>query len=201
MRSLRPTLTAFNDGVGRARYLFDVVDARAVALGLTARDRETFQTVCLIRLSLAWESFLEESVLKHMCGCDSAGGNRLAASGAYTNQRDAHTMLLRGARYLTWSYDASLRNIDRGLGPGHLWDGHIRGVRQDLLDLYSVRNRIAHRSEYSALEFSNVVRSRMGYVPAGMTPGRFLRSVDGTGASYFEQCANLVEAAAITLAT
>ena len=44
----------------------------------------------------------------------------------------------------------------------------------DLEAIITVRNRFAHRSEFSQIQFNRLVRNEIGFNPPGMTPGRFL---------------------------
>jgi hypothetical protein len=54
----------------------------------------------------------------------------------------------------------------------------LANVSSDLADMVKIRNRIAHRSERATAEFLELVRRKLGHVPQGMSPGRFLRGTD-----------------------
>lgn len=202
MRSLAPTLTEMQASLTKTLSLFDTIDANSGALRLHHTEVETYQSICLIRVTLAWESFLEDALLKHMCGCRSAGGNVLSGIAGMRSAQQAYQTLLGQRQYLTWNYQATVSRFSAQLGTTHPWVLAVQAVRQDVLDIYAVRNRIAHRSESTALEFAGVITRRLGAnPPRGMTPGRLLRRQSPTGQSYMRTWADIVEAAAIAIAT
>lgn len=202
MRSLTPTLAEMRTSLFRTLVLFDTIDAQSTVLQLHHTEVETYQSICLVRVTLAWESFLEEALLKHLCGCRSVGGNALAGVPGMRSTQQAYQHLLGTKQYLTWNYHATVARYSAQLGANHPWVLAVQAVRQDILDIYAVRNRIAHRSESTSIEFAGVVSRRMGAnPPRGMTPGRLLRRQSPTGSSYMRTWTAVIEAAATAIAT
>ena len=199
MRALEPTLREFQSDLAKTRSLFDGIAGAAAAAGLRHGDLETYQSICVVRMTLGWESFLEEAVLKHMCGCRAVGGTWKPKTSTFTTTTAAFAHLLGTRDFLSWSYFPSVQNVERALGPVHQWASDLRGSRQDLLDIYAVRNRIAHRSESTAVAFRDVVVRRLGSFPRGMTPGRFLRRPTATHSSFMHQWLDTIEALAMVM--
>jgi hypothetical protein len=112
-----------------------------------------------------------------MCGAESSSGfvpkllqnpQRSISSGFAT--------LLGTGRYLTWS---PIRTRDRALiyfDSGEPFSSAISAGGSVLDEVFVVRNRFAHRSDFAAQEFRKVLTLRIGYIPRGMTAGRFLLS-------------------------
>ena len=129
----------------------------------------------LLKLTLAWETFLEETFLRYLCGAKSSAGvapNLVVArastlGSAYQNE-------LAGKLFLTWNPTGAMKRANRCFTAGAPYDPVISGAAGDLNDMIAIRNRIAHRSPYSVQEFQSVVRRHLTFVPKGMTPGRFL---------------------------
>jgi hypothetical protein len=74
----------------------------------------------------------------------------------------------------------------------------IASVAQTLDDMTAVRNRIAHRSDFAVRQFHGVVRRSYGYIPRGMSAGRFLLSRNPTALSqpeHFDYYAGILLAA------
>ena len=77
-------------------------------------------------------------------------------------------------KFLGWQSDPTIKRANKYFDAGAPYVTAVNGAKSDLDDMAEIRNRIAHRSEYSVKAFQDVVRAPLGYVPAGMTPGRFL---------------------------
>ncbi len=131
--------------------------------------------MALLKLTLAWESFVEDTFLRYLCGSKSAAGvapTLLLSKEPTLNA--AFKTLTKGNRYLAWHADTTINRANKWFDAGAPYLNAVSGVKSDLDDMADIRNRIAHRSAYSVTAFQDVVRARLGYVPTGMTPGRFL---------------------------
>ena len=166
------------------------------------RDLEEIASLALLKLSLAWESFVEDSFLRYLCGAKSSAGVApvlLAAKEATLSA--AFRSLSAGNKFLSWQPDTTINRANKCFDKGAPYATAIKGAKSDLEDITSVRNRIAHRSDYSVKAFQDVVRAHLGYVPTGMTPGRFLlRTLPSAGKPAIEHYRTLLSATATLIA-
>jgi hypothetical protein len=170
------------------------------------RRVEELAGLAMLRALLGWETLVQDSFVRYLCGARTASGYQPVLVGA--RQRSiatATTMLLHGNNYITWSVNNTLQRANvhfaRGGEPYATAIGSVRGV---LNEMVAVRNRIAHASDHAAAEFAAVVRGRIGFMPTGMTPGRFLLTPLGyplnqTGGPYIDLYVNSLLAGAATL--
>jgi hypothetical protein len=139
------------------------------------RRVEELAGLALLRINLAWESLLEDTFVRYMCGAVSPSGYKPILLGARRRSIGSATALvLGGSRYVSWSRAATVQRASVHFDSGDPYATALAGARATLEDMATVRNRIAHASDYAAAEFAAVVRRRVGYVPRGMTTGRFL---------------------------
>ncbi|MEA3065943.1 MAG: hypothetical protein QOJ27_2395, partial [Sphingomonadales bacterium] len=139
------------------------------------RDLEEVAGLGLLKLTLAWESFLEDSFLRYLCGAPScAGVGPTLLVPKEPTLRTAYSSLLGGQKYLGWQSATTLARANKCFAAGAPYASAIGGATTDLKQISAVRNRIAHRSPFSVTEFQAVVVAELGSVPRGMTPGRFL---------------------------
>jgi hypothetical protein len=134
---------------------------------------EDLASLAMLRAQLGWETLVEDSFVRSMCGARSASGFSPALLQP-PHRSIASTAVLRGRQYVSWSVQSTLNRAQQAFGLGEPFASSLGAARMVLDDMSAVRNRIAHPSAYAASEFAQVVRARIGYVPRGMTPGRFL---------------------------
>lgn len=142
---------------------------------LPTRWTEHLNELRLVRATLAWEEFVEQSFVCYLRGCPSVTGRVFALKVATeSNSRTAlSTAIGPSNHHGNWISERWTLGRASSLfsAPSHpyvvLADPIISEIRR-------VRNRIVHRSEYSRRDFHSVVTSRYGSLRPGMTPGRLL---------------------------
>jgi hypothetical protein len=141
------------------------------------RDQEEIAGLTLLKLTLAWESFLEDTFLRYLCGAKSAAGvSPTLLLGKQPKLNAAFRALSGSNKFLGWQPDTTLKRANKFFDAGEPYETAVKGAKSVLEDMGSIRNRIAHRSDHSVIEFQAVVQVHFGFVPRGMTPGRFLLS-------------------------
>lgn len=139
------------------------------------RDVEEIAALALLKLTLAWESFVEDSFLRYMCGAKSnAGIAPILLIPRQPSLQAAFNTLAGGSSYLGWHPDSIIRRANSKFDAGAPYATAVAGAKSVLIEMAEVRNRLAHRSDHSVAAFQTVVRNHLGFVPRGMTPGRFL---------------------------
>lgn len=202
--SISKVLAEFDHATDRTRtFLADAMDFRRPNGGaIHVRDTEEIVGLALLKLTLAWESFVEDSFLRYLCGAkSSAGGSPTLLLAKEPTLRAAFKKLGGGNRYITWQADTTIKRANKCFDAGSPYASAVNGAKSDLDDITKIRNRIAHRSEHSVREFQDVVRAHLTYVPAGMTPGRFLLgTLPSVGKPAIEHYAALLSATAHLIA-
>lgn len=188
-------LSAFLD----AARDFRQADGKAIHV----RDVEEVAGLALLKLSLAWESFVEDSFLRYLCGARSAAGVAPTLLGIKEpSLAAAFKAVSLGNRFISWPAESTVKRANKYFEGGGPYATTIAGTKSDLEDISSIRNRIAHRSDYSVTAFRDVVRLHLGFVPAGMTPGRFLlHNLPPAGVPAIEQYGTILRASASLIAT
>jgi hypothetical protein len=143
---------------------------------LHIRRREELAALGLLKIQVAWEIFLEEAFTRYMCGASSPSGYRPdLLLGRQRNLEAAQATLLGpNQSYLNWSVRNTVSRAGRCFEAGEPFATSLAAVTNLLDEVSSIRNRFAHSSQHAARLFTRIVRARLGYVPRGMTVGRFL---------------------------
>lgn len=178
--SIQFVVDEFQTELRRCTNLFLVAQTAQAPSGrkLHIRDIEEFSSLALLKITLAWENFLEDCFLRYLCGVPSLSGTTHQLLVTKCNSIGAAESVLSGGRsYLDWRQRDVISRANRLFAGGGPFLQPIQGSSRLLSDLATLRNRIAHRSNFSRLNFVSVVRSELGYVPPGITPGRLLLTV------------------------
>jgi hypothetical protein len=182
-------------------YLRTDASGRTVRLG--ARRTESLTGLALLRLQLSWETLVEDSYYRYLCGAQAPSGvpPRLLQQRS-PNLESARRLVIGSASYVSWAHTPTTDRARVHFQSGEPYVSALAAASSVLSEMAIVRNRLAHSGDYAADRFSQVVRSRLGYVPRGMTPGRFLLAqVPGTtaGSRYIDVYVATVRAAGHSL--
>lgn len=159
---------------------------------------ERLNELRLVRATLAWEDFLEETFLCYLRGSRGVSGTTYALVGQpAATFATAQALVLNGAPYGNWLNEKWVDDRARQLffGPHPF----LVLASPPFQDLRVVRNRIVHRSEVAKAAFRAVVTANYGVVKRGMTPGRFL-SESVQGSSRIERYIHALDQAAQLIA-
>jgi hypothetical protein len=173
---------------------------------LHIRRREEFAGLGLLKIQIAWEIFLEEAFTRYMCGAESPSGFRPALNGTRKKNIEAARadLLGTGRSYLNWSSANTTRRAMGHFQNGEPFVTSLSAVNNLLEEMAGIRNRFAHSSQHAARVFAAIVRVRLGFVPRGMTVGRFLLTpisgLQGSGPRYIDLYGNSLLGAARAIA-
>jgi hypothetical protein len=169
------------------------------------RRVELFAGLALLRIHLAWETFLESVFIRYMCGATSATGFApvLLLAPKPTIRAAMRDLLGPNLLYLNWTPSNTTRWANSHFDHGEPFTTTIGAVTQTLGDISAVRNSFAHRSGFAASEFRLVVLRAFGYMPRGISPGRFLLMVNPSpssgGQKFLEFYANILLGAGLSI--
>lgn len=156
-----------------------------------------------LRVHLAWEEFLEETFVRYLCGIPPTGGaGPVLRQPQCANLTAARTLMLGGKDFVGWQRKPARKRARRYFDAGYNYTPALIAAADSIDTLVAVRNAVAHRSPSATRIFYERVRGRLGYLPAGVTPGRFLLRDDPKypGRKVIESLARDLRAAANTIA-
>ena len=168
------------------------------------RRVELFAGLALLRIHMAWETFLESVFVRYMCGAKSATGfTPTLQSPPKPTIQAAMAELLGQNQYLNWTPLNTVPWAKSYFDQGEPFDTAINAVTQTLNDITVVRNRLAHHSEFAASNFRSVVLNAFGYMPRGMNAGRFLLTINpsfsAASQTFLEYYANTLLGASLSI--
>ncbi len=164
----------FNHHVRQSSLLLESARAR----GIPFFQLEQIAELSFLRLHLAWERFLEESFARYMCGARSITGFRPRCYATPRNLEHARRFLMMGLqripRYADWAKrELVIWRANTVFKDGRPFASPLRAGARDLDDMATIRNCIAHSSEYARQQFQKLVHRRVG-VAYTFGAGRFL---------------------------
>jgi hypothetical protein len=150
--------------------------ANSVALReLTIARLEALYEAAFLRVFLVWETFLEQSFYRYLCGHISALGACTLINPAHATIAAAEAAVLGGSDFVSW---ANATKVVKRAQHHMTGSFHELVLLSDLTRLgyfTAVRNRIAHPSQFARNEFDAATRALALHRYPGSSAGRFLR--------------------------
>jgi len=147
---------------------------------MTVSRLEYLYEIAFLRMFLAWETFLEESFVRYMCGCCGLVGQpQTAVSGAYSPSISHARAVLHGNQhYLLWHSPAKVAARSKMTFVNGLHEV-VLASNQSRIDCFaSVRHRIAHAQLDARNKFDSATMNLAGRRYPASRVGRFLRDSD-----------------------
>ena len=144
--------------------------------------------LAFLGMYLAWESFIEASFIRFMCGAVTRTRYSPKLYVAPTSLEHALSFfVVRPRDYVEWSSGQQvIERAEMVFKDGEPYKSAIRPSLTDLDHMQKIRNVIAHRSESAREKFEKSVRDMLGARPHGLTPGLFLSLPHASGRPYVE---------------
>lgn len=186
-------------------HSFRIIGPHGTYRYIGVRRVELFAGLALFKIHMAWETFLESVFVRYMCGAASATGFApiLLGTPKPTIRAAMMNLLSPNQNFLNWTPSNTIRWANMYFDHGEPFTTTIHAVTQTLGEITVVRNSFAHRSEYAASEFRAVVLRVFGYIPRGISPGRFLLMVNpspsGGGQKFLEFYASILLGASLSI--
>jgi hypothetical protein len=146
---------------------------------LPERDRQQITVAALLNLFIAWESFLEKSLLSFMTGNATISG-ALPVRYVVPPSRDAASTLLTGInRYFDFGNHENVRKIVSMyfLG-GSPYLPHLNLIFSDLNDIRTMRNASAHISSSTQTGLESLAQRVLGTPQPGIRLYTLLTAID-----------------------
>lgn len=113
----------------------------------------------ILKLFGKWEKFLEDIFIEYMLGgCREHAYKMIRNVNLYPDWSDVEKVL------------TNARNFFENGGSFEI----LKTVKAELTSFKKVRNSIAHISIRAKKDFENLVQGKVGYLPDGITPAKFL---------------------------
>lgn len=160
----------------------DGLNAINRAIQLTASEPEKFTEelrdmvvgYVILNIFSLWEKFIEDIFIAYMLGKASSMGNPCERYVFPVDEVHAYQMIKGINQYPEWS------NVDtiQVYANNFLKDGKpfskLLEMQDALKSLKKIRNALAHSSKDAKRKFENLVQGKLGRLPDGITPVRFL---------------------------
>lgn len=177
-----PLAESFAASCERAQDFATAVEVARTRLGspvgrqvLDIYKLELAYELAYLRVFTAWESFLEESFLRYMCGYSADHGQeQLTAGRVYSsNLSSARETLYQGRRYMLWHNPGGVINRATTYF-SHSKHELVLASMQGRIEHYaSIRHRVAHAG--GQIKFDLATMALAGRRYRASRPGRFLR--------------------------
>jgi hypothetical protein len=141
---------------------------------------EALYEMTYLRIFLEWETFLEESFIRYLCGYHSSQGPPPLLQPPARTLADARHLVLGGRDYVSWASVSATETRCKKFFKYGLHERVLLSNRARLEWFSYVRHRIAHSSDYARMMFDRATMSLVGHRYRGSSPGRFLRDWDNT---------------------
>lgn len=144
---------------------------------------EYLYEIAFLRVFLAWETFLEESFLRYMCGfsCRSGQPQRIAAgtAGKYsTSLAQARAALHGHQHYLLWHSPGKVIARSKSFFASGAHEVVISSNQARIEHFACIRHRVAHAQQDARQKFDAATMNLVGRRYSGSRVGRFLREAD-----------------------
>jgi hypothetical protein len=161
----------FARGVESARMQLSVVEARQ---HLPVTRIELAYELAYLRMFTAWEDFLEQSLLRYMCGYVALHGQEQPVGGHYCATLSAAKATLYGHQhYLLWHNPNTVTNRAARVLHQSRHETVLASIQGRMEHFAAIRHRIAHA--HASSEFDAATMALAGKRYRGSRPGRFLR--------------------------
>jgi hypothetical protein len=160
---------------------------------------ELLYELAYLKLFIEWEWFLEQSLLRYMCGCVSHCYSPIAAAalGAFCSSiASATKTVLVGRSYALWHNPKLVSDRARQWLSNCPHETVIISQKSTLENFAAVRHRIAHGQSDAKAKFDSATMALAGRRYRGSSAGRFLRDWDTSTSPQVRQLETLGNALA-----
>lgn len=144
------------------------------------QDVRSFMTeAAVLKMYIAWESYLERSFLNYLMGSPSVTGNVVTRYLTAPTMEHASQVLVGTQRFVDWSNPEIVRRLAKLYFPaGVPYEASISGIQTELLDLKAIRNASAHLSTSTSDQVDKVALRRLGTPVIGISVYTLITAID-----------------------
>lgn len=161
----------FARGLEAARTKLTVAEAQS---DLPVHRVELAYELTYLRAFTAWETFLEETFLRYLCGYEARHGRETPVSGSYcTTLENARQTLYGNQQFLLWHSPTKVTARAARYFRQSRIENVIASMQGRIEQYAAIRHRIAHAHADNSFDAATMALSGRRY--RGSRPGRFLR--------------------------
>jgi hypothetical protein len=144
---------------------------------ITLADLEYTYELAFLRIFLAWETLLEEALIRLICGYSRPSGQEPLIPGTTYHRTiaDAEAAILGRRNYELWHSPAQVIQHARQFLSSSRYELVIASASSRIAHMAGIRHRIAHSQSHAERQFDVATMSLAGKRYRASRPGRFLR--------------------------
>lgn len=152
-------------------------DANGVPV-LPAIDQQQITTAAFLNMFIAWEGFLESSLMDLMLGATTTNGKAPTKYVAPPDIKAAQGILKGILSYFDFAkHDNVIRMVKLYFKDGYPYEPHLSSINSDLSDLRAMRNACAHISSTTQTSLEALALRIFGKPQTGITVYRMLTAI------------------------
>lgn len=143
---------------------------------ITVRKLEQLYEMAFVKIFLGWETFLEASFLRYLCGYQSCNGQETSINGTFfPDLGTAEAALLGRNDFVLWYKPITICRRVNGFLVNSLHHQVISSAQADLESYAAIRHRIVHAQKHAMREFDQATNRLAARRYSGSCAGMFLR--------------------------
>ena len=174
-------LTTFRADVAQCDHLIATAhgaDAGGQAF-FSVEDRRQITVAAFLNLFVAWETFLESSLVELMIGSATLSGTVPVRYVSPLNSDRARVLVIGVQRYFDYgNHDYVRRVVGMFFEDGYPFEPHLSSINSDLADLRTMRNASAHVTSSTQTALEALVQRVLAIPHPGIDLYSFLTMID-----------------------
>ena len=147
-------------------------------------DRHQITVAGFMNMFIAWEAFLESSLVALMTGASTISGNTPTRYVQPPTLEAARDLVIGTNRYFDYAnHQNVVKMVKQYFANGYPYEPHLSAIRSDLDDLRTMRNASAHISSTTQAALEALFLRIFGAPSAGIDLYNLLTSVDPRSAN------------------
>ncbi len=177
-------VNSLDESLGLIRVVHSLTPSGKSSVGLSQEQTYSIVELTFVRMCASWEEFLETSFVCYMTGTKTASGFGPVRYVLAPDKNHASAIIRGDREYVRWTTPSSLSDRARlCFKEGDPYSRVIDSVSNDMQDINTVRNAVAHSSIGAFEKFKSLVREKLGTAPLGVRPATFLLTTKKAGSS------------------
>lgn len=150
-------------------------------------ERQALTEYAFLKAFVAWEYFLERSMLRYSLGDLSCNGRVAARRLSPQNEIHAYEIIKGKGSFVEWGQTDTIRGIAKILFVnGEPFETPLTSISRELQETKIVRNSITHITTTTQKKIDDLALQRIGFRTSNITPYQFMMSASSSGLLFSE---------------
>lgn len=150
---------------------------------LPAIDQQQITKAAFLNLFIAWETFLEASLIEFIIGGQTISGRAPMRYVTPPNAAAAHKLVILFRPFFDYANHDNFKSlVNNYFQNGYPYEPHISGLISDLSDIKTIRNACAHVTSTTQDRLETLALRINGQPAPGITVYQLLTSIDARSA-------------------